>query len=82
MLLRDLSQAAAELQCSERWLAENLRAGRFPAKKIGRKWMLGNDDISAILEICSVNHASAVTVDSSVGVAASSSMTKTRIISD
>ena len=33
MILLDLGQAAAELHCSERWLADNLRAGRFPAKK-------------------------------------------------
>jgi hypothetical protein len=35
MVLRGLSQAAAKLHCSERWLADNLRADRFPAKKIG-----------------------------------------------
>jgi hypothetical protein len=76
MILMDLSQAAAKLHCSERWLADNLRSGRFPAKKIGCKWMLGDDDIAVILQICSVNHASAFSVDSSV-VAPSSSMTKT-----
>jgi hypothetical protein len=54
MTLLDLNQAAAELHCSERWLADNLRAGRFPAKKIGRKWMLSDEDITTILEICSV----------------------------
>lgn len=79
MPLRDLGQAAAELRCSERWLADNLRAGRFPAKKIGRKWMLGDDDISTILQICSVRHASAFSADSSVGFAPSSSMTGTTV---
>jgi hypothetical protein len=79
MQLRDLSHAAAELHCSERWLADNLRFGRFPAKKIGRRWVLGDDDISAILQICSVNHASAFSVDSTAGVAPSSSMTKTTL---
>jgi Helix-turn-helix domain len=77
MILRDLAQAAAELHCSERWLANHLRDGRFPAKKIGRKWVLSDDDINTILQICSVNHASAFSADSSVGVAPSSSMTKT-----
>jgi hypothetical protein len=79
MILMDLSQAAAKLHCSERWLADNLRSGRFPAKKIGRKWMLSDDDIAAILQICSVNHASAFSADSSVSVAPSSSMTKTTL---
>jgi Helix-turn-helix domain len=77
MQLWDLSQAAAELHCSERWLADNLRSGRFPAKKIGRKWMLSDDDIAAILQICSVNHSFAFSADPSVSVAPSSSMTKT-----
>lgn len=79
MILMDLSQAAAELHCSERWLADNLRAGRFPAKKIGRKWALGHDDIAVILQICSVNHASAFSVHSSLSAAPSSSMTKTTL---
>ena len=79
MIIRDLRQAAADLHCSERWLADNLRAGRFPAKKVGRKWLLSDDDIAVILQICSVNHASAFSVDSSVGVAPSSSMTKTTL---
>ncbi len=79
MDLRDLSQAAAKLNCSERWLADNLRAGRFPAKKIARKWFLDDDDITAILEICSVNRASAFPVDSSLSHAPASSMTKTTL---
>ena len=78
MILLDLGQAAAELHCSERWLADNLRSGRFPAKKVGRKWMLSDDDIVAILQICSVNRASAFSVDVSSHTP-SSSMTKTTI---
>ena len=79
MSVRDLSQAAAELHCSERWLADNLRAGRFPAKKIGRKWVLSDDDIAVILQICSVNLASAFSIASSVSAAPPSSMTKTTL---
>ena len=79
MILMDLTQAAAELHCSERWLADHLRAGRFPAKKIGRKWVLSDDDINAILQICSVNEASALSADSSGSVATSSSMTTTTL---
>jgi len=77
MELMDLSQAAAALRCSERWLADNLRAGRFPAKKIGRKWVLGDGDITAILEICTANHAPAFSADPAVSGSPSSSMTKT-----
>jgi hypothetical protein len=79
MILLDLGQAAAKLHCSERWLADNLRSGRFPAKKIGRKWVLSDDDIAAILQICSVNKSSAFCADSSNSAAALSSMTKTSL---
>jgi hypothetical protein len=79
MILLDLGQAAAKLNCSERWLADNLRAGRFPGKKIMRKWMLTADDISTILQICSTNHIPPFSVDSSVSHAPSSSMTKTTL---
>jgi hypothetical protein len=79
MILLDLGQAAAQLHCSERWLADNLRAGRFPAKKINRKWLLSADDITAILEICSVNHAPPLSVDSPISTSPSSSMTKTTL---
>jgi hypothetical protein len=78
-MIRDLAEAAAQLHCSERWLADNLRSGRFPAKKIMRKWVLDDDDIAAILQICSVNQSSVLSADSSVGVSAASSMTKTTL---
>ena len=78
-MIMDLGQAAAKLHCSERWLADNLRAGRFPAKKIGRKWVLSDDDVVAILQICSVNQASAFSTHSSVSAAPSSSMTNTTL---
>jgi|SRR5271166_134740 len=76
MILMDLSQAAAKLHCSERWLADNLRSRRFPAKKIGRRWMFTENDISAILQICSVN-PTAFPTDTDPCAAPSSSMTKT-----
>jgi hypothetical protein len=79
MILFDLGQAAAELHCSERWLADHLRAGHFPGKKIMRKWVLSADDITAIVQICSVNNAPPFPVDSSGSHASSSSMTKTTL---
>jgi hypothetical protein len=78
MILMDLSRAAAKLHCSERWLADNLRSGRFPAKKIGRKWILGDDDIATILKICSVTPA-AFSADIALCAAPSSSITKTTL---
>jgi hypothetical protein len=77
LMLMDLGQAAEKIGCSPRWLADGLRAGRFPGHKVARKWRLTDDDVTAILEICSVTPASAFSADSSVIVASSSSMTKT-----
>jgi hypothetical protein len=71
MILMDLSEAATELHCSERWLADNLRAGRFPAKKIGRKWLWSDEDITTILEICSVT-PTAFSAGTALGASASS----------
>jgi hypothetical protein len=76
MALIELAGAAAEIGCTERWLADKLRAGRFPGKKIGRKWMLSEDDIAAILQICSVS-PSAFSTDITPCASPSSSMTKT-----
>jgi hypothetical protein len=76
MALIELARAAAEIGCTERWLADQLRAGRFPGKKIGRKWMLSDDDIAAILQICSVT-PSVFSIDTALCASSSSSMTKT-----
>jgi hypothetical protein len=76
MALIELAQAAAEIGSTERWLADQLRAGRFPGKKIGRKWKFSEDDVRAILQICSVT-PSAFTTDTALCVSPSSSMTKT-----
>jgi hypothetical protein len=78
MLLMDIRQAAAKIPCSERWLADNLRAGRFPAKKVGRRWMLSDDDIIAILQICSVT-PTAFPTNTALCASPSSSMTKTTL---
>jgi hypothetical protein len=77
-MLLDIRQAAARIPCSERWLADNLRSGRFPGKKIGRQWKLSEGDIATIIEICSVTPA-AFFADTDRCVTASSSMTKTTL---
>lgn len=76
MVLKNLAEAAAEIGASQRWLGDRLRAGKFPAHKIGRRWMFSGDDISAILEICSVT-PSAFSTDNPLCASPSSSMTKT-----
>ncbi len=48
----ELSEAAAKLKVSERFLTNGLRCGRFPGSKAGRKWVLTDDDLMAILNIC------------------------------
>jgi hypothetical protein len=53
--LKNLACVAAEIGCTARWLGDQVRAGRFPARKIGRRWMFTDTDIVAILEICSVS---------------------------
>ncbi|MCV7097586.1 helix-turn-helix domain-containing protein [Mycobacterium kubicae] len=77
-MLKNLQQAAAEIPCSPRWLADGLRSGRFPGHKIGRRWMLSEVDISTIIEACSVRPAAIVKTDATVRAPSSlSSMTQT-----
>jgi hypothetical protein len=40
---------------SERWLIEQLRSGRFPGRKVGRRWRMTDKDISDALDICGNN---------------------------
>lgn len=54
MLSMSLTEAAGKIPCSERWLADNLRAGKFPGHKIARQWRLTENDLVAILDICQV----------------------------
>lgn len=47
------AEAAAEsFRSSERWLLEQIRADRFPASKVGRSWLMTEQDIADSLEIC------------------------------
>ncbi|UVD40903.1 excise [Mycobacterium phage Kashi_VT1] len=49
-LTRPLAEVAALIPCSERWLTEQVRAGRIPGRKIGRSWRMTQADIDAALE--------------------------------
>ena len=48
------TQEAAEIvgAPSERWLIEQLRAARFPGRKVGRNWRMTEQDIEHALDIC------------------------------
>ena len=37
---------------SERWVVDQIRAGRFPARKIGRAWRMTDQDIADALDAC------------------------------
>lgn len=47
-----LSVAAERLGGTQRWLADGIRAGKFPARKIGKHWRMTDADIDAVLELC------------------------------
>ncbi|MFA1704933.1 helix-turn-helix domain-containing protein [Mycobacterium intracellulare] len=49
-----LADAAKEIGTTERWLANQLRAGRFPAHKVGRQWRFTDRDIAEIIRLCAV----------------------------
>jgi len=53
---------------SERWLIEQLRAGRFPGRKVGRHWRMTDQDIQDALDICRNDTSQASAVNSIVGL--------------
>jgi hypothetical protein len=66
------------LPCTERFVADKLRAGLWPGRKVGRKWILTEDDLKEIVRICVVNPTPAP-ADTAIAKATHgiSSMTKT-----
>ncbi len=54
MSIRTFSTAEANEQISpsERWLIEQLRAGRFPGRKVSRHWRMTEQDIIDALDVC------------------------------
>jgi hypothetical protein len=75
--LNSLTQAAESIGSTTRWLADELRKGRFPAHKIGRRWMFTDEDIATILQICSVSPIATSNEDADPDVEPQSSMTPT-----
>lgn len=45
-----LDEAAALIPCRPRWLANQIRAKRIPARKIGGHWRLTEADVESALE--------------------------------
>lgn len=37
---------------SVRWVLDQIRAGRFPARKIGRSWRMTDEDVADALDAC------------------------------
>jgi hypothetical protein len=59
---KTLTQGAAILGCTERWYADQIRAGRFPARKVAGRWRVTDGDIAAALEMCR-NYGQPATLD-------------------
>lgn len=53
-LVYELDEAALKLGKSERWLADKLRGGLFPGRKVGRTWKLAPVDLEEIIRLCAV----------------------------
>lgn len=51
-LTYSLAEAALRFPCSERWLTDQIRSGRFSAHKIGGHWRMTDEDIEYALEQC------------------------------
>jgi hypothetical protein len=47
---KSLSISAA----TPRWIEDKLRAGVFPGHKVGRRWVLTDEDVEEILQLCAV----------------------------
>jgi len=49
----DIADAAQRMGApSERWVVEQIRTGRFPARKMGRAWRMTEQDITDALDAC------------------------------
>jgi hypothetical protein len=56
-------EAAEQMGCRERWLLDQLRAGRFRGRKVARHWRLTDDDIQFALDVCANRVAPVVPAD-------------------
>jgi excisionase family DNA binding protein len=47
-----LDEVAQSLGCTSRWLAEQVRAGHFPAHRIARHWRFTEANVEKIFAVC------------------------------
>jgi len=70
--------AGPRLPCNVRWLADKLRSGEFVGHKIGRTWVLTEDDIVENIRRCAVKPKAVWSVDTTnFDVPQSTSITRT-----
>jgi excisionase family DNA binding protein len=55
-----LCEVAQSLNCTTRWLTEQIPSGRFRARKIGRHWRMADSDVVAALDACASDASRAV----------------------
>jgi len=48
--LADATELIGAPSC--RWVTDQIRSGRFPARKIGRAWRMTDQDVADALEAC------------------------------
>lgn len=52
-LTYDIADSAQKMGSSQRWLVDELRAGRLPGRKVAGHWRMTEQDIIDALELCS-----------------------------
>lgn len=73
------AEVAEQMGCSERWLIEQLRSDRFPARRVSRHWRMTDQDIQAALEICA-NDALRITGNAAAPVSGLTPTSRKRVV--
>ena len=77
-LFFDVATVAGWLRHSEKWLCDQLRTGRLPARRIGRRWAFTKEDLDAIVELCAIGPKAPTPDDlTTPAISQRSSMTRT-----
>lgn len=61
-------EAAELIGCTDRYLQDQVRAGRWRARKIGRNWRLTDEDIQYALDVCANKVTPVVAADNNIHV--------------
>jgi excisionase family DNA binding protein len=62
-----VDEVADGLDCTPRWLTEQVRAGKFPARKVARHWRFTEEDVAAIFALCANNFRGLADADTTPG---------------